>query len=429
MEAEIRAYVEKLKLAYDGTFKELDFLAPNSPPLTLRIEQQAVCFVRFELRGTGCLHLHSLQFLGPLGEVLQIPRQAAVSASSHYGRSARVVHQRKLFQGAGAHVWGIHTKKQVDPWVQISFQEPVDIHTILITNRRDHYSHRAAGLVVTVSRDGKDWTTIFDAGRSADAFHVIANDTFAKWCRDHAGEPVAVRDFVSHVFLSEYRAAHAIFSRLKDSEDLRRALQKAVSELVLQDRQLEWTSHGARRSFRFWSLQEKVDYVKFAAGVVDELRGLSPDTCFGFGSVLSLVRDQDLIPHDDDLDIIMAFEHDKVGSISGALGAVRVYLESRGYKVAGNFMSHWHVSKGSVKVDVFVGLYENSAAIGWFPGARGALDRDDLFPPQATKMLGVDCLVPRDPEKYLEVVYGKSWRTPLPGWQHDWDRSSYEDIA
>src|SRR5690606_35569066 len=105
-----------------------------------------------------------------------------------------------------------------------------------------------------------------------------------------------------------------------------------------------------------------------------------PDACLGFGSVLSLVRDRDLIPHDDDLDIIVGFPPEVAPRLSVALTLAAEHLTTLGYKVSGKFFSHRHVSRGGMKLDVFVGIYEDGDSIGWFPGARGALRRCDVFP-------------------------------------------------
>jgi hypothetical protein len=99
-----------------------------------------------------------------------------------------------------------------------------------------------------------------------------------------------------------------------------------------------------------------------------------------------------------------------------------------GYEVSGEFATHRHVRRpGRKPVDVFVGIFEGDA-IAWYPGARGGLTRQIVFPPVAAELLGVRCLIPAQPEVYLERLYGPGWRVPDPYFSHAWDRSAYADI-
>ncbi len=145
--------------------------------------------------------------------------------------------------------------------------------------------------------------------------------------------------------------------------------------------------------------------------------------------MLSVVRDKALIPHDDDLDIIIGFEPTAAPTLTDALRLVEDHLRPLGYDVTGAFAAHRHVRRpGRKRVDVFVGIFEGEA-IAWYPGARGALTRDIVFPPTSADLLGVPCAIPAQPEVYLERLYGAGWRVPDPYFSHRWDISAYADIA
>jgi hypothetical protein len=226
----------------------------------------------------------------------------------------------------------------------------------------------------------------------------------------------------------EYVRAHRKLARVTDDAG-RRRLRDLLNERLLPDRGLEWTAHGPKRPFRRWSEAERVDYVGDGAMVIDALRSLTPDVCLGFGSVLAVVRDHALIPHDDDLDIIIGFEPSMATTIDDALGLIEGHLRPQGFEVAGSFATHRHVRRpGRKPVDVFVGIAEGDA-ISWYPGPRGGLTREVVFPPQTAELLGVACPIPARPEVYLERLYGPGWRVPDPGFSHRWDLSAYADLT
>ncbi len=189
--------------------------------------------------------------------------------------------------------------------------------------------------------------------------------------------------------------------------------------------QLEWTNHGANRTFRFWSEAEKTKYLAQALELVEVLRPLSEDVCFGFGAVLGFVRDADFISHDDDLDLLIAMPP---SSFPVALARLSEHLTAAGYTCAGKNNSHFGVHKaGQRAVDVFIGFREE-ARVSWFPSRRKSLAWDDVFPAERRAWFGLDVPLPRNTEAYLAGTYGEDWRTPLSVWSHPWDISEYRDL-
>lgn len=230
------------------------------------------------------------------------------------------------------------------------------------------------------------------------------------------------------VLQKKYQDAKMELRGQKPSEALHSKITDAMNWLILPKRKMEWTAHGVRRSFRFWKDEEKVRYLKFVQDVITDLRPLSEMVALGFGSVLSFVREGDLLEHDDDLDIIIAFDRSQANTIRDGLRVVSEYLVPLGYECSGKFFSHWHVKKGGLRVDVFVGIVDEGDRIGWFPAPRGNLHVSDIFPASMGRLYGVDCDLPREPEIYLEKVYGKNWRCPEPYFKHKRDRSEYSDV-
>lgn len=214
--------------------------------------------------------------------------------------------------------------------------------------------------------------------------------------------------------------------------DERKQIIAAVNDGLLFGRRLEWGNHGIRRSFRFWSEKQKSDYVARSLEMVDLLRHeMTPHVCFGFGSVLGMIRDGDMIAHDDDMDLIMALPARRGLTFRKVLENLRTLLEKNDFVVPNlNNMSHLTTTrKGGAGTDIFIGFIDPDRRISWFPSRRGILSFSDVFPVRRMSFYDHDCPIPRDPLKYLEATYGPDWRTPIPNWNHDWDARQYRDFT
>jgi hypothetical protein len=230
----------------------------------------------------------------------------------------------------------------------------------------------------------------------------------------------------------DYPAARSVARDLRLRGDEDKQFRRVVNERLLAGREREWTQHGIHRSFRFYSLDEKREYLGFVVELAEELRDLSPYVCLGFGAALAVVRDQDLIPHDDDLDLLVAFEMSDVSTLAEGIRRLAEFVGDRGYQSRTEAMfAHLHVSKpGTKPADVFVGLIEPDDTVGWFPGHRHQLHRSAMFPASYRTVLEIACPLPQDPESYLAAVYGESWRVPDPRFTHRWSNAEqYADIS
>jgi hypothetical protein len=225
---------------------------------------------------------------------------------------------------------------------------------------------------------------------------------------------------------SDYKGTESILS----SSALHQSDLDDIS-VLLERFQLQLTSHGLKRTFSFWSIQEKSLHLQEARVVVDALQALTPDCCLFGGIALGYEREGELLGHDDDIDILICLDIDSYSNLSIALDAVTSALETAGIQVLGRFFNHlWVQSLGhsGKTLDVFVGLIEGDR-ISCYPIERKRLKRDLMFPAREHVLHGVLLPFPKDIVHYLSAEYGANWFTPDSSFTHVWDRLPYADIA
>jgi hypothetical protein len=409
-------------------FPDLEFVAPGGI-LELHKKLPAVDRLRFRLPKGQFLHLQSIGVTAD--GVDDLAEITTLTASSWYKDFEGKFDLPRFLDFDSPSGTLVHTRAKHSPWIQLSFARPIDITSIRLRNVSDANAVRERGMKILKGSPGEEaLTLVYDGTQRAAELVRVLRSLSSVASRDIGEELGSMLPALGRTIAGDYWHARSLEKAVRLSDNAARHYRKVINARVLNARSMELTTHGLKRSFRFWSEREKKSYINFALKVTTELRRLTPNACFGFGAALAVVRDGDLIPHDDDLDIIVGFEPHEAATLPDALKLVEDFLTPLGYTVDGEFSAHKHVGlPGRRKlVDVFVGLFEDGDTISWYPGRRGSLSRDIMFPTSEGQMLGIACPLPRKPELYLERVYGPGWRQPDPGFSHTWDQSQYADL-
>lgn len=429
-------YLEDLKSLFESSVASLDFIntAINPKPLTIELNGE-IRSIRLQIPTMNPLHLHSIKITDENGKRIATPEDVTVHLSGQDERFGKLSDDEqidRLFSTSGKHKYAFYTSKIKSSWVVIHFKDPIYIKDLVVNNVPGHIDPRwhapqcALGLIVSVSDNLKDWKQVFDLGGVNNFEHKAIKIAYKHKLNSYVhGDEIFM--FTKAVLRSQKKKTVEL-NRVLPAE-YKPVLFKQINELILNARDMEWTSHGMKRSFRYWTRLEKQEYIRSAMKIMDELKELSPDVTFGFGSVLAAIRDKDMLPHDDDMDTLIAFKKSQVKTYVQAMNLVEEFLAKRGYYVIEKKFNVCKTQIGTHKVDVFVGIYEDDGTIGWYPNKRHILKRSDIFPTKNIKILGEDYSVPKNADKYLEYVYTKDWKHPDPGFKYYRDRSMYSDIA
>ncbi len=433
----LNEFFSRLESLQKDFYPDIFFLGSQSGrSLTIVPGATGARYFRFRIPGGNSLHLESIAVYSSNtdSELVNIAEGAVLTTSSILPGSEDLLVQKKVLNSDSIGV-GVHTDNTgCDEWVCLDFQALISPERIVVCNRPGIWAWRAWGLIIECSEDGVEWLELYTHG--ARLLHFVESAR-ALVCfspvqrneRDVRLLSLCV-DILSALTLRQYGRAREILGRADGiSKNESAAIRRGFGRLVLCHSQLAWSGHGILRPFGYWGEEEKKKYLQCASQVVEALSEISPYVCLGFGFVLGYVRDGDLIAHDDDVDILLAFDRSDVDSIPGALRKMEEHLSSAGYMVEGQhlFSHRWVRKAGGKNMDVFVGIREDSR-ISWYPSARGGLLVDDVFPALKTEIYGTECRLPRNPLSYLNATYGDNWRSPDPDFNHPWDMNAYSDL-
>jgi len=172
------------------------------------------------------------------------------------------------------------------------------------------------------------------------------------------------------------------------------------------------SSHGIKRTFRFFDLEERKSLVIQACNLMEKLKDISNYVCLGYGGVLGATRDGRLIEHDDDLDIVMGFSPE-LADDRGKAQRLVIELIGDNFKCQAVPYSNSHVQiyLDGWQFDVFIGMI-SGRFVYFRPVPEEGIPMDDIFPVSTIKLEGVECPVPANPKKYLEWRYGENWMVP-----------------
>jgi hypothetical protein len=139
----------------------------------------------------------------------------------------------------------------------------------------------------------------------------------------------------------------------------------------------------------------------------------------GYGALLGFVRDGALIPHDDDLDLVVLQAEGQPEGVA----AMAAILAAAGFETEAQTAFNLHVRRAGAPeliCDLFLARRDGGVAV-FHPAREARVPLAAIRPLRPTRMFGQPITVPADVFAVLEAFYGPGWREPDPDFVHAWD--------
>lgn len=142
------------------------------------------------------------------------------------------------------------------------------------------------------------------------------------------------------------------------------------------------------------------------------------DIFFVYGSLLGFIRNGDFIADDDDIDISYFSRQKSVTDVKKEMKAMAITMAADGWPVKLTARRRlFKIQSEGVWFDGFAGWLEDGRV--WMHQTTSFEGGEEVFLPlKTTSFKGSEIKIPRQSERFLEEVYGPTWRMPDPGYQN-----------
>lgn len=279
-----------------------------------------------------------------------------------------------------------------------------------------------------------DWLQIGQAARESALKFVPQNpvgdfvSSLEQLCVNQIIDKI-IKEISIHIINEEFKnAIDVLHGKHFLTASSKKEIKSQINKSLLFEKKLEWNNHEIVKTFRFFSKHEKFNYLAEAEELINTLKRGNYFVSLGFGAVLGFVRNRDFIPHDDDIDLIVGVNKIK---LNYAKANLINYLKIYGFNNYSDELYHLTLCKGDPKtcrgIDVFIGIIEDGY-FSCFPSRHKVLRFDDVFPAEDQIFFETLLPFPKNPQAYLEAVYGSDWRNPISHWNHPWDLKEYAEF-
>ena len=299
-----------------------------------------------------------------------------------------------------------------ETFLEIEFERPLCIDQMILYTGKGQNGIRDYCLAVDVFDDGNRKLAVYN-------YQKILN-SYAEKISQEVQVPGATPEQLLRIAVVMLHTANdsfkSIVKQLKAVQEagLDASLVKDYVNSILYPSKRQVTfGHGCRHTFNFWSEDEKKDYLIKANCVIDILRKeITPAVFYAYGTILGFIRERNyFIPHDYDLDVMLVAHRSDYDSYEDLEEKVIAALKRNGVtyirlvrKYGGIFVKY----QKSPRFDIYLCFEEDGLVERMGIFYRYA----DLEPPIPINILGIDCLIPRNPFSFLDRAFGRDWRIP-----------------
>ena len=134
-----------------------------------------------------------------------------------------------------------------------------------------------------------------------------------------------------------------------------------------------------------------------------------------YGTLLGCIRNNDFIPHDDDVDVCFLADGQGLDAAVDEFRQVIKTLTDIGQRIVFDSGGQFHWLVQETWLDIFMAWMEGDKL--YMYNAGGIFSRNQIYPLGECEFKGRQVLIPNDAEAMLELIYGPRWRIPDPSFQ------------
>jgi SAM-dependent methyltransferase len=157
-----------------------------------------------------------------------------------------------------------------------------------------------------------------------------------------------------------------------------------------------------------------------ARRLVDDLEVWGYPVYIVGGTLLGIIRNGGLLPHDDDIDLCFLSDESDPAELGRVSFTMERQLVDAGYTVVRHSLAQLEIAffdeSGQIDhyIDIFTGFFHDGLYCQPFALRGPEVVREDLVPTKPLSVNGVELPAPANPEAWLSYAYGPGWRVPDP---------------
>jgi lipopolysaccharide cholinephosphotransferase len=175
--------------------------------------------------------------------------------------------------------------------------------------------------------------------------------------------------------------------------------------------------------------QNGIDALKMLIKITDLLDELSIDYVLEGGTMLGIIRENRLLPWDNDMDLTITEDKlSKLPALISGLKKLKYIVRTKKFEKDSSPFKEGDPRiikirtrklffiKGPVKLEIFI-KYKKDGCYFWQVGPRKKSVEAEFYEKLTTyKFADKEFKIPADYTRYLETRFGKDWKTPVKVW-------------
>jgi hypothetical protein len=384
----------------------------SNDPLVLETANKSR-FIRLSLQVESSFHLDAIEIFNQDGRNVALNKKTIISSTyndeeKHDGRGA--------INGKKNGGCGFHTKREHSPWLIIDLGSIRNLAKIVVFNREGEFFTRALSLKVETSRDLRHWQLVHDNWGFITNYKV--------------GKLSEFEQALLHAGILNPGPAAAYLKKLKSAGQNDKALSfHQLINRIVKGKEVAFGPHGFMQTFALKTDAEKSKVFRELSNLLKWLNEEFGVPAFvSSGTLLGLVRDGQLIGHDDDVDICYVSNETTEEGVLQERRRLVDFLAEKGCRVSSSGIAHyWCTTPGGQNLDIFTGFVEDGKC-SMNPIGRRQISVGDVLPLNKQSFDGRTLYLPQNPVPLLVLNYGENWRNPDPLWTFNWSKAK-QDFA